>query len=301
MKILGLDIKNFRSIASMRIDCGDLTPICGINSSGKSNVLRALRFAFLKDYDPAKVARNFPSFVNGPAALIRVSVRFDEPSIAASRLLGIPAGVPFEYEVNLKRSGAATYRVNGKAIQKADRDAFLDGVLIVYVPPIRDIAYDGLAPFKEMLARALRKAKKGKSFASLNKAVKAAVDAKGLEVLTKASGHAGMDGSLGILSVDSAAIDVEVLLSSASVQVEASGARVPLEMVGTGHQSQVVMGLFRQFGSSFPGLVVYVFEEPDNHLHPTALRAVANDLKSIGSDVGSQVFVSSHSPALLNQ
>lgn len=301
MKIEGLEIRNFRSIDSIKIDCKELTPICGANSSGKSNVLRALRFAFLHEYDPVRVARNFPSFVLGPSAQIRIKLVFDQPTSAVQDLLDVPDAHPFEYEVRLKRNGTSQFLINGKSLSKQIRDQFIDQILIVYIPPIRDIAYDGLAPFKEMLSKALRKAKKGKSFASLNSSVKDAVETKGQEVLSRSADLSGAHGSKWNLSVDASSLDVELLLTSASVQVDLGSSKIPLEMIGTGHQSQVVMSMFKQVGSSFSGLAIYVFEEPDNHLHPTAMRSVGQDLIDLSKTEGAQVFVNSHSPLLLNQ
>jgi hypothetical protein len=47
--------------------------------------------------------------------------------------------------------------------------------------------------------------------------------------------------------------------------------------------------------------VLYLFEEPDNHLHPTSLRAIAEDLNQCAAEDHSQVFLTTHSPYLLNQ
>src|SRR5690606_17768365 len=67
----------------------------------------------------------------------------------------------------------------------------------------------------------------------------------------------------------------------------------------TGHQSQVVMNLFGSLGAAFQGQVVYIFEEPDNHLHPTALLAVAEQMRSVAQAGAAQIFVSSHSASFI--
>lgn len=37
---------------------------------------------------------------------------------------------------------------------------------------------------------------------------------------------------------------------------------------GTGHQSSVIIHLYRQLGELTGGHTLFLFEEPDNHLHP---------------------------------
>ena len=46
MKIAKITIKNFRSIEELNFEPKNVTAICGTNSSGKSNVLRAIRLHF---------------------------------------------------------------------------------------------------------------------------------------------------------------------------------------------------------------------------------------------------------------
>lgn len=73
-----------------------------------------------------------------------------------------------------------------------------------------------------------------------------------------------------------------------------------LEKLGTGHQSSVILSLYRQLGVATGKFVLYLFEEPDNHLHPTSLRAIADELKECVTD-DSQAVITTHSPYFLNQ
>lgn len=105
MKISRVEIRNFRSILRL-----DLTPtrssiICGPNSCGKSNVLRALKFALLPRYDAERAAANFCNAVPGPNASVMVRIDFDSPTIALHHALNLPGNQTFRYEFKIKRNG----------------------------------------------------------------------------------------------------------------------------------------------------------------------------------------------------
>jgi len=300
MRITKILIKHFRSIRKIELDLSAASVLAGPNSCGKSNVLRAIRFAFLDDYSPDRVATNFPVFVTGPAAEISVCLEFDQPSTSVAGVLAIPAGAKFRYEVAVRRNGKPRYSVNGVAITPVQRSQLLAEFLIVYVPPIRDIAFGGLDPLKAPLAKALRNARRGQSVSALNGVVRSALVAKGNEVLRKAGTDFGSIERVGRICADASAVDIAVAIDQLALQVQLPGNElVSLSALGTGHQSQVVMNLFGGVGAAFQGSVIYMFEEPDNHLHPTALVAVAGRMRSIVESNRAQILVSSHSPAFI--
>lgn len=150
-------------------------------------------------------------------------------------------------------------------ISSAEPDEFLAEFMVVYVPPIRDIASDGLAPLKGLLGRALRSAKKGQSIAALNAVVRTALTQKGNEVLQKAGNEFGSIDAIGKVAADALGVDVALAVEQLKLKVKLAGkGDVPLAALGTGHQSQVVMNLFGALGASFQGQVIYMFEEPDS-------------------------------------
>ncbi|MFH0824332.1 MAG: ATP-binding protein [Pseudomonadota bacterium] len=96
------------------------------------------------------------------------------------------------------------------------------------------------------------------------------------------------------------------LMSRAGVFVKTRGGDLdlPLRLHGQGSQSLAVIFLFQAFVDA--GLkadfrpkteAILAMEEPEAHLHPQATRALAEKLRSLGS----QVLVSSHSPYLVQE
>ncbi|MDE2927584.1 MAG: AAA family ATPase [Acidobacteriota bacterium] len=55
MRIAQLEIKNYRSIKHLSINCGDLVTLLGPNNHGKSNLLTALEFGLTTSAKPVEL------------------------------------------------------------------------------------------------------------------------------------------------------------------------------------------------------------------------------------------------------
>ena len=89
------------------------------------------------------------------------------------------------------------------------------------------------------------------------------------------------------------------MLAKAQVHLGAStGAKIPVDRHGEGTQSLAVLMLFSAFLEAWPsGTPIVVLEEPEAHLHPSAVRA----LWDILSIIGGQKLISTHSGELLSE
>ena len=99
MRITNVTIEKFRSIHQMDFVASPLTAICGPNSCGKSNVLRAIKFAFLPSFNADRMADNICHDVVGGNAACQVKFTFDSPTPALAASLGVMVGHPFTYSV----------------------------------------------------------------------------------------------------------------------------------------------------------------------------------------------------------
>jgi predicted ATP-dependent endonuclease of OLD family len=301
MVITEILISNFRSIKKLSWNVKPATVICGINSCGKSNVLRALKFAFLPSYDVGKMVDSICSAALSPNAEAQIKLTFDRPTAALARVLGIPAGTSFTYEVKVKRNATMKAYLNGSLLDSETRAAFLAQVLIVYVPPLRDIGADGLAPFQKALADSLSKMKGTNSFNRQASSLKDIVRSRSKSLLSATQELSKSQLRVDELVVDTDGLDFKALVPRVGIKFKISGKELSLDRLGTGHQSAVVLDLYRQLGETADLFTIYLFEEPDNHLHPTSLKAIAADLVKCSKKANSQIFLTTHSPYLLNQ
>jgi putative ATP-dependent endonuclease of OLD family len=89
------------------------------------------------------------------------------------------------------------------------------------------------------------------------------------------------------------------MLAKAQVHLGATtGAKVPVGRHGEGTQSLAVLMLFSAFLDAWPhGTPIVALEEPESHLHPSAVRALWDVLGVIGG----QKLISTHSGDLLSE
>lgn len=302
MRIKSVRIRNFRSIDNLKLDMGALTIICGPNSCGKSNLFGALRVAF-QDSDPSKtriyedlIAKERDS-VGAPLLSFYVDVIFTECPKEVTKLAGQRAGSNVKYQFRAIRTGKVSRKLGDKLLDKDSFGQLRDRFSVVYVPPIRDLA-EGIKPFRQILGESLKKARGSRSLDGPAATAREILSERAAHVLADHSRLASQVLGAEGLAIDTSAVDLDGLYESVSLVVDSKGQRVPLEAFGTGHQSAVIMHLYRQLGELSAGDTLYLFEEPDNHLHPTTIRAIGSDLERMAER--SQVLITTHSPILLN-
>ena len=128
MIISKIDIKNFRSIENISFLPKSATVICGANSSGKSNILRAIRLAFLKDIDSQKLSENYPNNASATAKC-KIELTFDAPNASIQKLFGIKKDQPFIYKFEFRKSGKITRSINSTAINDEAFNEFSESIL----------------------------------------------------------------------------------------------------------------------------------------------------------------------------
>jgi hypothetical protein len=298
MRIKRLRIENFRSIRDLTLTFGKLNAICGPNSCGKSNVLRAIQFAFREDLTRDDVQANLIASRrdNGGARLaIHIEIEFEDCPRALTNKVGAQPGRAVLYRFTATRTAKVTRELHGKPITPGDIRAYLD---LVYVPAIRDLAAGGMEPFRRLLSQALRKARGNASLATVTDRARAVLVQKANALLAN---HASfVRQTLGAESIhpDTSEVTLENLYDLVTLKVLSNGATVSLGDLGTGHQSALIIHLYRQLGEVTSGDTLFLFEEPDNHLHPSTIRAIGDDLRTISERA--QVIATTHSPILLS-
>lgn len=300
MQIEQIEIRHFRSLKKFTWKPQRSNVICGINSSGKSNIRRALQFAFRETLDPAKAAENICVDSPGPRTAASIRLTFDKPTSAIATVLGIPTGSQFSYSLQIRRNGKWTATINDSNISEEQRLAFLSEVLVVYVPPLRDLAANGLQPFLATLTNALLKMRSSQSFNARAQALVSVVKTKGSQLLQATRDMSKSQLRVDQLLVDVDSVDLTKAFSTVGLKFRVGSQEHSLDKLGTGHQSAVILEMYRQLGEASKKFVLYLFEEPDNHMHLTAMRTMVDDLEQCATRSNSQVVVTTHSPHMLN-
>lgn len=299
MRISKVRIRYFRSIKDLTISLDSVSAICGPNSAGKSNILRAIEFAFRTDISKeeiyANLTRSKRDHAGGPLLSIYVDIDFINVNTAVAELAKIEPGGETRYSFRAVRSGTVSRKIGDKSID--DLSTLSDHFSVVYVPPIRDLTVSGLDPFKALFSRALRRARGQQSLRQAEETVKEILLCQAGSLLRDQQRVAETLLDAEELTVNTNHVSLEDLYERVSLMVQKGGYSIPLSELGTGHQSAVVVNLYWQLGEQSPGETVLLLEEPDNHLHPSTVRAVAQDLLELGKTT--QVILTTHSPILL--
>ena len=167
----------------------------------------------------------------------------------------------------------------------------------IYIPPIRDLDSDGLAPFRELVAAALLRGKGPGSLKQITEDARDLLNKRAGVLLGNQDEIAKHILRADRISFDTSRLNLSGMYDKIGLQVHHGANDISLNRLGTGHQSAVIMHLYRQLGGTMPGEVLYLFEEPDNHLHPPTIRSICDDLRAISEQ--SQVLISTHSPVFL--
>ena len=335
MTITSLRIRNFRGIRDLSLDLDDVTVLIGENNSGKTSILDALKLCLRDlgprrrpVFDALDF--HFPDDQTDPSTAdpIQIDVRFSEQGngqwgdeltgrLGRSGILQVDAG-----RGHVRLNVACTYdRQNRDFTQdwgfldlKGDRLTNVGSGALVLLQ--REVSYFYLTALRDAARHFDVRGQFWGPFlrdSQLSDDKKAEIERKLREVndLVVAS-HASFDQvQRGLRRIQ----EVVALAANDAVSIEAvpgrmfdmlakaqvhlgttTGAKIPVGRHGEGTQSLAVLTLFSAFLQSWSeGTPILALEEPEAHLHPSAIRA----LWQLVSGFVGQKLISTHSGDLL--
>lgn len=304
MYISSLKIKNYRSVESISIKLDKLNILCGPNSSGKSNILRAIALAFQvlpedKGFIEKLVRDNLSKNKLSSSAPIIVEVVFSQALSSVYTLASESKLRPVIYKFKATKSGNITRKLGNNSLDNEEFKKMLSIFSVVYIPTIRDLDNNGLAPFRDLFKRAIQNNRGGREMKSHLTGIKGTLSKKAAGILGEQKDIAQRVLNAKSIELSTDQISLDYIYDNLTLQIKNSvKSSMPMENIGTGHQSAVIINLYKQFGQSLEGKTLYLFEEPDAHLHPPTVREVGSQLAEISDR--SQVLITTHSPILIS-
>lgn len=298
MIIKKIKIKNFRSINDLTFDCGMLSVLCGSNSVGKSNIFRAIEFSFMNNIDAKLVIENISYAKRDSSAQIQVDIVFDKCPKKIRDLAEATSGAQIKYVFRATKKGIITRKLNSVELDDEKFKRLTDEFSIVYIPTIRDLNGEGIIPFQQLFKKSIQLGAGGKNLRDNINNIKSLLANKAAAILSNQKDVARNILNLKSFDINTDSVIIDQSYDAIKLAVKThTNRKIPLNDLGTGHQSIAILSFYRQLGTESPGHVVYLFEEPDTHLHPPTVRAVGEEL--IKTSLKSQVFVTTHSPILI--
>jgi predicted ATPase len=291
--ITRLRIKNYRSFGALKnnrdhdISLAPFTVIVGDNSSGKSNIIRAIEFATTPDV--VGVTRWDFFVAKGKREKKAKRIQIDVTSTnegAESTLRCTCTG-------NEKDGYTKSFKIDGKNQGHVDTwkpvsdrlRARLRPFQVSVAPTAREVGY--LATATDLVPTETRSAIAG----SRKKLVAALRDSfkKVCSALVKPLDVRGVDVT--------PTVDLADLFRVLRVQYNVADAvRLPVENLGQGDLSKAILKLAELKG----GQRTICVEEPEIHVHPTGVKYLVQTFRKLTRSGKRQVLITTHSPEVVN-
>lgn len=314
--ITGLSIKGFRSIRGQRLD--DLAPLSvliGKNSSGKSNVLRALNLFFNDEVDPGVPINTSEDFhrIEKKKRLIEIAVDFALPSTFKFRtgLKVLEKTLTRQFTIikrwelgrQLQAVRSSSLEVGGKArtLGEDAAEQFLNLIQYRYVTN-RTVPVELLRTESREIARSITARMRSVAGAQT---VLNALHSGAKNLLSDAASAMQRSGApLSSVEMSTARSLAEMLAVSGFQAVGAHGSVVRDEFWGAGTQAyflfQVLKAVDTTYTRSFGWrqACIWGVEEPESGLHHDLETRLGENLRQWAMDGPSklQVLMTTHSP-----
>lgn len=319
-------VQNFRSIKSLSLrPLSDYEPIVGLNSAGKSNLLRALKLFFTGSVDeggsPVSLARDYSDYSPQKRRKITVALRFllsGEMKYPRQHSFldrhGIVDGLAISQSWSLDSQTRLVAReiafgpdldhlkVASTASEEADVDAFIRAVEFRYVPNHArpsELITQYVRPLRNALVSRLQKTKEYKSgdVGELLLAMSRLADTLFSDV-----SNAVRDGIRGLTLKSDLPTDFADLAFDLAIRsVDTAGHARDPELEGSGTQQFMFLHLLdladrTARGAGFGWLQghIWAVEEPESFLHAGLRQRFATDLLAYSDDPRRQIFVTTH-------
>lgn len=332
MRLKSFKVKDFRSIAStLEISAASNLTIVGPNNEGKSNLVNSLVASLKLLEEHSKTAefvrmraigrrtppdvyrwnRDYPVNLQENAdGETEFKLKFDLDKADQEefyRVLGSSINNNLPITIHIGRNNLPRFQVNkpGKGYasltaRSAQIAAFIGSKLSInYISAVRT-ARDSARSVEDLVSTALRRVERSPEF------IQALGTIQELQrpVLQEIEDRLKDSLSAFVPSVKNVSLAIREgrseALRSVAIGID-DGQLTPLASKGDGIISLIGMALLSKIDSIADRdlSMILVIEEPESHLHPTAIHAIRSTLDGLGNDI--QVIITTHSPHLVNR
>ncbi|MFA6017549.1 MAG: AAA family ATPase [Patescibacteria group bacterium] len=315
MFIKNLSIKNFRSIKEISIDPANLCAVIGSNSSGKTNILKAMDLILGEGWTTkAKVAKELFNDVNKP---IEIIITFNE-AIEFKNARGYPISISsIKLEMILQPELSVKTTIND-GVKFYDQEQFKRLCHFIYIPSERKLSSELKVSQWTMLGKLMKliyenyvvqhngneqdlknkfaeKIKPAKDFLEDDFSTEKVTFKKFVDVFKKFC----KENSAGLANEFEPVLDIYNLnwfYKTLQVHVKESfpDRNFDSDEVGTGMQNLLLVSIFQTYAELMGGKVIFGIEEPEIYLYPQAQRSLYKNF--IGLSKNTQIFYTTHNP-----
>lgn len=319
-----IEINNFRSIKEMVITPSNLCALIGPNSTGKTNVLKAIDLVLGEGWaTKAKVAREL----------------FYDPNEEIFIKIDFSSAIPWQYYEQQKNIRTVTLTMTYEPLDCKVRlwenypndksgdgyylnDDFKKSCHFVYIPSVRNLTSELRVSQWTMLGKIMRQIydnyvsvydgeeqRLKDEFAEQIRPAKEFLEADFAEdkvtfkKFADTFQHYCKENSAGLANEFDAVLDIYNLnwfYKTLQIHVKESfpNKHFDSEEVGAGMQNLLLISIFQTYAHLMGGRVIFGIEEPEIYLYPQAQRALYRNFIELSGTT--QIFYTTHNPNFVN-
>ena len=305
MKILKIELDNFRVFNKAELDLSACTAIIGQNNAGKSAILQALRVFF----NPAAALKGEGVPKHGKRNhWINITLTFSDA--ATFTPTGWSSRPEFRVRMRFKPlNRALTYDffVGPTSVKQCTYDhelvqALFNNIRFVYVPAIRnhkEAEWQDGSVLYELVQTILLDRRSNQARKHFSQAIQSLQDKILSKIAKEVSDvYVGPDKP-NIAITFPANIDEKFLMRELRIEIAEATKQFGAEEIGSGTQSLMVLALHQALAELTKTTYVLGIEEPEMGLHPQAQHFVGQAMAH-GIAKRIQVIITTHSPHIVN-
>jgi len=303
-----LIIENYRSIERLEVELSMLNALIGPNSSGKTNILKALDLIVGTTYPSVRSFNESDFYLHDTSRTILIEVRFQNPiQYRGYDIYGFKLtfdGNDMNYVAIDDAGNTLQYLPSGREIKITNE--MRGEVSMMYLPLDRQ-AYQQITPSQwkiygkllKHIANQIPDYDKGNFKAGVENSFSQHIfhhvqQAKDL-LREYVKEQTGLD-----LSLELSIIDPTFVLKDIRPRITSpSGFEVDVENEGAGVQSAVAIAIARTYAKIVQQPLILAIEEPELYLHPHGCRHFYKILKELSQN-GVQVIYTTHERSFVN-
>jgi putative ATP-dependent endonuclease of OLD family len=299
MKIVRVEIENWRSVKYVQFDPSDITVLVGANNAGKTNILSAINYLIGDRWPIPGNLLDSDYYLGDRDREIHIKIDFEDAPY--SRL---------DFHTERTQYTLQAYDLRGGVVRGFNNEE-RSRLTFAYVDAARSY---------ERQFSTSRFALFGQAIGLLHNYLRYSGDEKMPQlrrVLSEAHDLLKTDLYQGFESALREAFTAQLKTSGYDVQfefrtldetnlyrnlfptiIERGEPKAPSE-VGSGVRNLLVLALFQAFAKAFKGNAILGIEEPELFLHPHAQRSLMSQFEELAT-LGNQIFISTHNVTFLD-
>ncbi|WP_049892747.1 ATP-dependent nuclease [Halobacterium salinarum] len=316
MRISSFTVRNFKAIEEQTLEFGEYNILIGKNDVGKSSVLEAIDlllnfgtpdrsdFHMLDESNTIILGCEFEEISDTLKEKLTDDYLDGDNLTIKARHTSSSGRTPDELYINDEEVESGTIQIDDDELSKSDSREYINQQLSETVTVLAERDHESATSLTQgsWLTRVMSPVFSSDSLSKQKQEIRSELEDELKEI--KASLNEVLSDQhphINNVRIDLGNIDLSKAVSpKIEVRDDNVDEWMPLSERGSGVGNQFILSMMKSYADSeLDGGYYVLYEEPENSLHPSAVRDMGQALREIASQ-GNQVIITTHSQALID-